>query len=390
MTQATERSQIIIIGAGPVGLTVALGLARKGIRSVIFEKKPELAKHSRATVITPSSLEDFDRLGVLDEILAQGARNDQIRILRASDRKPMLTFDFTELAAETSTPFAVALSQDRTEKILLDAALATGLVHVHFNGAFERFEETKQTVLVHVAGSRVIETDWLIATDGAKSAVREQLGWKLEGETYPTRAVLADVRIDPSFDTVDGWLADPTAQSFTIAIRFAPSVWRIIEAAIPDDVADTDLHQRSQDICARLFGNDAWQDTIWTSAYRKHERRAERYVQRRIVLAGDAAHLNSPAGGQGLNTGIADAELLVSSLVQAMESPDQATPIMQHYETSRITAFDTHVRGLTDGLEKMESAPAWLRRMAFSAIGVLRAAGIEKFMARKLSGIDAT
>lgn len=376
---------VVIVGAGPVGLGLALALARSHIRSVVLEKKARLDPHSRATLIVPRSLQFFHRLDVLQPFLDQGQRNDAIRILRASDRKSLLTFDFRDLADETPTPFAIALSQDRTERILLDAVHATGMVEVAFDTPFERFELRGTDVLIHGAGGRVFKADVMVGADGAHSAVRAQLGWELEGKTYPTRAVLADVRIADAFDIDAGWLADPRAESFTIAIRFAHGVWRIIELAVSSQVRDEDLPAHARRLADGVFGPGAWRETLWTAAYKKHERRAERFVEGRIALAGDAAHLNSPAGGQGMNAGLADADVLARELTAALAG---AGPILDHlrrYEDERIRAFDEDIRGLTDGLEKMETLPAWARSIAFSAVGLARAAGVERVVARKLS-----
>lgn len=379
---------VIIAGAGPVGLSLALALAQGGVRSLVLEKKRQLDPHSRATLIVPRSLAFFDRLGVLDRFLAEGERNDAIRILRASDRKLFLSFDFAPLAEETPTPFALALSQDRTESILLDAALSTGLVEVAFGAALESFQQHDHGILVTTGEGERLEASYLVGADGAHSAVRKQLGWTLEGKTYPTRAVLADVRIAPDFDVRQGWLADPKAASFTIAIRFADGVWRIIEAAVPDTVTDAELPDRAKRVAEATFGAGAWRETLWTAAYRKHERRAPRYVSGRIVLAGDAAHLNSPAGGQGMNAGLADADLLARQLRDALADPAQAGALLDQYETDRIRAFDHDIRGLTDKLEMMETMPAWVRNLAFSAVGLARVAGIERVVARKLAMLD--
>ncbi len=385
MTAATEQYPVVISGAGPVGLTLALSLARCGIRSLVLEKKTKLDPHSRATLIVPRSLEILKSLGVLNAFLEQGQRNDAIRIMRTPDHKILLTFDFTQMADDTPTPFALALSQDRTERILLDAVGQTGLVEVAFDTGFERFDHIQGGVRIQAGRGRVVEADWLIGCDGARSAVRGQLGWKLEGKTYKTRAFLADVQITPEHDVTTGWLADPKGDSFTIGIRFASGIWRIIEAAVPDTVTDAGLPDRARKLTEILFGQGAWRETIWTSAYRKHERRSARYVEGRVVLAGDAAHLNSPAGGQGLNAGLADAELLAQMLASALDQPDKATEYMAAYEHTRITHFDENVRGLTNALEMMESAPAWLRNLAFSGLSIARAAGIETIVARKLS-----
>lgn len=389
MSGTDETMPVVIAGAGPVGLTLALSLARRGVRTLVLEKKRELDRKSRATLIVPGALEIFEALGVLPAFLEQGQRNDAIRILRAPERAPFLAFDFAPLAGRTSTPFALALAQDRTERILLAAVQDTGLAEVAFGRAFEAYEPIEGGLRVRVSDGTTMRTRWLVGADGAHSAVRDQLGWTLEGKTYPTRAFLADVVIDPARDLDRGWLADPKAPSFTIAVRFGDGTWRLIESAIPDEVAETDFQYRARRLTDTLFGAGAWRDTLWTAAYRKHERRAARYRQGRVALAGDAAHLNSPAGGQGMNAGVQDADLLARALADARERPADAGQLLDAYEAKRIAAFDDHVRPLTDGIERMETAPAWLRSLAFSAVGLAQAAGVEALIARKLSLLDA-
>jgi 3-(3-hydroxy-phenyl)propionate hydroxylase len=379
---------VVIAGAGPVGLTLALSLARKGIRSLVLEKKKTLDPHSRATILVASSLELFEELDVLEKCLEQGQRNDAITIVRADDHAKMLSFDFGLLADRTSTPYVLALSQDRAEKILLDAANASQLVEVVFDDGLAEFEHGDQKVHVTSAKGRRIEASFLVGADGARSTVRGHLGLSLEGKTYPTRAVLADVEIAEHADVQGVWLADPDAHSFTIAIRFGDGLWRIIEGAIPDNVTDDMLEARAKQSALSLFGPDSWRSTVWTAAYRKHERRAAHYVVGRVILAGDAAHLNSPAGGQGLNAGIGDVKVLAPAIAQSLANPEQTLPLLDGYQAARIDAFDHDICGFTDGLEMMESSPAWVRKIGFSMVGLLRAIGIEKKVARKLSMLE--
>lgn len=230
---------------------------------------------------------------------------------------------------------------------------------------------------------------YLVGADGAHSAVRQLLGWDLEGDTYPTRAYLADVRVAPFADLTGGWLSDPKAASFTIAVRFGGDAdggtWRLIESSIPDTVTPADYDDHAQQIADRLFGPGAWRETLWTSAYRKHERRAARYHQGRVVLAGDAAHLNSPAGGQGLNTGLLDVHSLAWRLASLIEGAGDEDRLLDSYSDERARAFDADVRPLTDGIERMETLPAQVRGLAFSAVGLLRHSPLPGLVARKLS-----
>ena len=378
----SERLPVVISGGGPVGLTLALLLHRQGVKAVVLEKKVELDPHSRATLLVPHTMQVFHDLELLDEFVTQGQRNDAIRLLRTPDRKQLFNFSFDRLAQKTVTPFALALSQDHTEQILFDAARQAG-IDVRMGDNFDHFEVTPQGVRVHHGGGEPIEASLLVGCDGAHSGVRDQLGWELEGKTYNGRALLVDVRIADEADTEAGWLTDPTNQSFLFTIRFGKNIWRIIEADIHDDVADDQLADRAQHLATRLFGAGACRETLWFSAYRKHERRSDRYVDGRVVLAGDAAHLNSPAGGQGLNAGIGDAERLAHAIVTGLDG-DLAAELAS-YERERTTFFDKHVRPLTDSLEHMETASPWARRLIVGAAELARYIGFEHFLAHELS-----
>ncbi|MGL4178339.1 MAG: FAD-dependent monooxygenase, partial [Dermatophilaceae bacterium] len=386
----TDTAEIAVSGAGPVGLTLALLLARRGIRVTVLEAKTQLDEHSRATLITPRSLEVLTAAGVLEELVAAGQVYPALDILHSSDRRPLLSLDFAGSHDQTATAFALAIPQDRTERILLDAARASGLVDVRFDTPLRRFDDTGEQVVITAGRGEPhrLRARYLVGADGAHSAVREQLGWTLEGTTYPTRAFLADIAVAPDTGRTTGWLTDVTAPSFTLAVRFADDdrgqIWRLIESAIPDDVTEEDHEQRARAIADRIFGPSAWRSTLWTAAYRKHERRAERYRAGRIVLAGDAAHLNSPAGGQGLNTGLQDAVSLAWRLAAILDGAD-ADALLDSYGVERTAAFDRDVRPLTDGIERMETLPAWARRMAFSATGLLGRSPLPRIVARKMS-----
>ncbi|MBL0925350.1 MAG: FAD-dependent monooxygenase [Sphingomonadaceae bacterium] len=385
----SNSASVVISGAGPVGMALALALARQGVRTTLLEKKQELDRYSRAVLIIPRSLEFLDRLGVLDIFMAEGVRTDAIRMFHCVKRKPFLVCDFSRFKNKTKTPFALALSQDRTEHLLYQELMKTGLSEVRFNTEFDRFEEVEGGVRVYAKNGEVCNGDFLIGADGSWSGVRAQLGWQLEGETFPTRAVLADVKIAPEYDFRDGWLADPDAASLTMSIRFADGVWRIIEAAVAEHIqTDEDLEKHAKNMTDKLFGIGAWQGTIWTAAYRKHTRRSERYVSGRIVLAGDAAHINSPAGGQGLNAGFADVDMLSKRLAEALKQPVRTAELLADYERQRISSFDKDVKTLSESLEDMETAPAWARNIGFALLAVMRKTRldfVEAMLARKMA-----
>lgn len=388
-------TDVVIAGAGPVGLTLALALARRGVRTTVLERKDALDPHSRATLLPPRALEVLAAVGVLPAIVAGGQVNPALDIRRAGDHRRLLRFDFAAAAATTAVPFAVAIPQDRTERTLLDATGRTDLVQVRFGDPLERFTDHGDRVEVRTRSGARLTTRYLVGCDGAHSAVRERLGWVLEGRTYPTRAFLADVDVAPEHDLPGGWwLADPGATSFTLAVRFGGDEhggrWRIIESAVSDDVAEATFADRARTLTETVLGAGAWRGTRWTAAYRKHERRAERYHLGRVVLAGDAVHLNSPADGQGLGTGLQDAHALGWRLARLTAGVGDPEVLLTSYTQERTQAFDADVRPITSGIEQMETLPPWVRSTAFAAVGLLRRTGLPAAVTRRLAMLTPT
>ena len=358
-TPPDRSSPVAISGAGPVGLAVALGLARTGIRSVIIEKKTHLDPHSRATLILPRTLEIFQQWGVLDELLATGNQVPHVRLREPDHDHQILHVNFTKLADETASMFALALPQDRTERLLLDAVEATGLVDVRFATELLGFEQDTTDVRLRTRTGHTETTQttsYLVGADGAHSRVRGQLGVELAGKTYPTQALLADVRIDPALDRTDEWPTILNHRGIVVAIRFGNRVWRIIEQAVDERLNGPALDEHIVTLAQHLFGPGSV-EILWHSVYHKHERRAHRFRYGRITLAGDAGHLNSPAGGQGMNSGIQDAHNLVWKLAAAAAHPAaDSDALLESYSEERTSLIRRHVQPATDLAERFQTA----------------------------------
>lgn len=295
-----ERIPVLIVGAGPTGLSLALGLARAGVGSIVLERKPRLDPHSRATVIFPRTLEIFDQLDVLDRFLDEGARVPHIRLRDAPDGEQIVHFDFTDLAAQTATPFALALAQDRTEHLLFEAARASGLVDVRFNTEALGFEQDAEGVRLRFRSPESEDDLWarfLVGADGAHGIVRDTLGMGLDGKTYPTRALLADIRVPPAKDQEEFWPALLDEYGLTVAIRFGQGIFRVVADAVDDSVTDRTIDADVDRLTRRLFGAPAV-ETMWKAVYHKHQRCAPRFRVGNVLIAGDAAHLNSPPGAK--------------------------------------------------------------------------------------------
>ena len=377
--------QVAIAGAGPVGLTLAALLARRGVRTLVFDRKAELSERSRAVALFPRSLEVLHESGALDAVVANGQVNRAIRLRRADTHRLLLDFPFTSLDPISACGFMVAIPQDRTERAMLAALEGREGVEVRFGTELTGFEAAPDGVSLSFADGAAARADYLVGCDGAKSLVRDALGWKLEGKTYPTRAFLADVRVTAEADSVDGWRVDTELPGFVSCIRYAERCWRIIDQSVPEDEGQADLDARALDHARALFGENGVERVLWASSYRKHERLSDRFVDGRVILAGDAAHLNSPAGGQGMNSGIRDALNLAWKLDLALSGSGEAERLLASYEQEQRAAFRDEVGPFTDAVERMQTAPVWIRKLGFRNLWLGRALGLEERMARSLS-----
>ena len=384
-------TSVLIVGAGPTGLALALGLARSGVGSIVLEQKQQLDTHSRATVILPRTLEIFAQWGIIDRFTSAGNRVAHIRLCRAPKGEQIVHFDLTDLANDTSTPFAIALPQDKTERLLLDAVTATGLVDIRFEMKVLGFEQDAGGIKLRIqspGGEYELHGSFLVGADGAHSVVRETLGLELEGKTYPTRAMLADIRVPPEADQTEFWPA-LLDEGLVVGIRFGDGIFRIVADAVDESVDEHTIDDHVDRLARRLFGAPAV-ETLWRATYHKHERSAPHYRVGRVLLAGDAAHLNSPAGGQGMNSSIQDAHNLAWKLARvASHSSANVEALLDSYAEERRGYIDRVVQPTTDMMERFESAPTFLRMsivwLGDKLLGVGKSA---PGVARKVSMLD--
>ncbi len=386
MSSDARETQIAIAGGGPVGLAVALGLARQGIRSIVFEKARAPAPYARAGVLLARTLEIFRSWGLIDKIRAAAIAPDALHVCDALDDRELIRIDFSLLQDETLEPGCVFLPQHQTEAILREATLSTGLVEIRFghevvdlwhesDGICAKIRARDDAGTSNRAGESQhlydVHAHFLVGADGGDSTVRERLGIPLEGETYPTRVMLAVISIEDSRDALPWPRLRFDRQEYLAALRFSRGRWRVIAALSPKESDEAALaRQRIAEHVAATLGEGPF-DVEWASAFNIHRRHVPWFSVGRIALAGDAAHLNSPVGGQGLNAGIADAQNLAWKLANALRGGD-AMRLLASYDVERRSAIVAGTERFTDRLTKLMLAtrPEW-RRSLFAAGGRL-------------------
>ena len=332
-------TDVLIAGAGPVGLTLGAALTQRGLGNVLIDRQPAGANTSRAAVIHARTLEALDELKVTGEMVERGVVVPRFTV-RDGDRA-LLTVDFSDLP--TPYPYTLMLPQSETELILSDRLRRLG-GSVRRPAELVGLRPDDDGVTATLRDGETIRARYLVGADGMHSTVRELSGIGFTGKAYAESFVLADVRMD--------WpLPDDE-----VTLHFSPA-GLVVVAALPGGrhriVATLDEapeHPTAADVQAILDARGPRREparvreVVWSSRFRVHHRLAEHYRSGRVFLAGDAAHVHSPAGGQGMNTGIQDAIELAAVLAGGGD--------LDRYETVR-RPIAAGVVALTDRMTRV-------------------------------------
>lgn len=349
----SDASIPLVIGAGPVGLTMACELARHGVGCRIVDQNRERSQTSKALGIFPRTLEVFHTMGVVEQMLAESNRLQSLVIHHAAET--LAQIDFTGVASPY--PFALGLPQSETERLLLEHLSSLG-IEVERETSLTTLEQTSKAVhatLRHPDGSlETCSTPWLLGCDGAHSNTRHALGFEFEGSQYEESFVLADVRIDTALphDRIHLFLGD---DGILGAFPFGGERWRIVANIAPEsreqNLPEVTLEEVQRLTHERGFHEAKLSDAVWLSRFHISHRKVRDFRKLRVFLAGDAAHIHSPAGGQGMNTGIQDAFNLAWKLALVVRGRAPAQ-LLASYQQER----EPVVRGvlnLTDRITRM-------------------------------------
>lgn len=314
-----------IAGAGPVGLCAALALADAGISVHVLEAAAGLSEDLRASTFHPPTLDMLDAYGITAQLLAQGlvCPHWQIRLHPAGDRA---VFDLSVLAGDTAHPYRLQCEQYKLCRILLDRLAAYPHARVSFNAAVQSaLQDAGGVDLIFdgAGGATPLRSLFLIGADGARSIARSAIAAGFEGETYPETTILATTKFAFE-DALEGlshvsYCWREGAGNFSL-LR-VPGRWRV--SIYPPEGKDAEGMLADDQIEAALQAivpKSTPYEVMEKRAYRVHQRVASSYGSGRIWLAGDAAHLNSPAGGMGMNGGIHDALNLCEKLVRILRN----------------------------------------------------------------------
>ena len=298
-TALPARTEIAIVGAGPTGLALAVTLASAGVDFVIVDRLPEGANTSRAAVVHARTLEVLDELDASKELIDRGIQITRFAVRDGSRR--LLTVSFDRLP--TPHPYTLMVPQYETEDVLLARLRVLG-GDVHRPYEVNSVIQDQNGVTLTMSTGETIRAGYVVGADGMHSAVREASGIGFTGRAYGESFVLADVEMD--------WAPGRREVSLTFGAAGLAVVaplpgghYRVV-ATVDDAPVTPDLGFVQRLLDERTPGQANLTALAWSSRFRVHHRIADRYRSNRLLLAGDAAHVHSPAGGQGMNTGIQD------------------------------------------------------------------------------------
>jgi 3-(3-hydroxy-phenyl)propionate hydroxylase len=352
----TAKQPVVVVGAGPVGLCLALALAQSEIPVTIVETMSDdnfLDQVPRAGSNHPSTLEFFDKVGLYERMLPRGIVAPKFQYWDRQDASVIAEFDHIHLKDDTKFPFVLQCERIKIIEEALKMAKEHPLISMRMSTTFAGFSQSEDDVAVRVTnGDGETETiigSYLASAEGARSIARKDMDVEFEGFTYPERTLNIEVAYDFTKHgfTERNYISDPVEYSNLFHWKGPPDRWRIHFPTDPNE--DEDKFTRPEALQARLknfLRIDGDYEICGFNLYAVHQRVAKRFRVGRVILLGDAAHVNSPIGGMGLNSGVHDAFNLADKLARILQGAAHEAEL-DRYDRQRRQIAIKHTQAQT-------------------------------------------
>ncbi len=345
---------VVVVGAGPVGLSLAIDLAQRGQRVVLLDDADRIGEGSRAICFSKRSLEYWDRLGTGQRMVDKGVVWSVGKIFHGAS----LLYQFNLLPEQGhKRPAFINLQQFHAEAYLVDRVRELASIDLRWRNKVIGLAQRNDHVLLTIEtpdGAYRLRADYLVACDGARSSLRQMVGAEFAGQVFEDQFLIADVRMTAEFPTERWFWFDPPFHAGRSALlhKQPDEIWRI-DLQLHRD-ADPAVEKRPENVrprIARMLGHEEF-DFEWISLYKFQCRRMDKFIHGRVIFAGDAAHQVSPFGARGANSGLEDAENLAWKLdgVLRRTSPEA---LLESYDVERSAAADENIRESTRSTDFM-------------------------------------
>jgi 2-polyprenyl-6-methoxyphenol hydroxylase-like FAD-dependent oxidoreductase len=371
-------TDVLVVGAGPTGLTLAAVLLVKGVRVMLVDRQTEGANTSRAGAVNARTLEVLEGIDVTRRLIKEGIEAPLFTIRDGA--KVLLRLDFSGLV--TKYPYTLLVPQATTERLLLDRVRELG-GDVIRPKVLTTVTQDADGITATFTDGDVVRARYVVGADGMHSTVREQAGVGFTGGAYEHSFVLADARLTgdvPAQEVRLYW----AKEGLTVIAPLPDGTYRVV-APVDEAPEEPALEYVQQLLDTRVDGGLGVTDIAWGTRFRIHHRVADTYRVGRMLLAGDAAHVHSPAGGQGMNLGIQDAVVLADALAAVLDGASDA--LLDEYSATR-RPIATQVVELTDRLTRLATLPRPLRPVRNVGLGIIgRIPSATRGIALRLSGL---
>ena len=373
-------TDVLVVGAGPTGLTLAASLLARGKRAVVVDKLPKGANTSRAAAVNARTLEVLEHLDVARRMVKAGLIAPRFTMRQGP--RILMPVDFGELPTEH--PYTLMLSQADTERLLLERLHELG-GEVIRPKTLSRIVQDAAGVTATFDDGETIRASYAVGADGMHSTVREQAGIGFAGGEFAESFALADVRVSGEGPR-DQVILFYAKGGLNVLAPLPDDIFRIVApAADAPQVPSAAFVQSLLDTRGFGPGRTAVTELLWGTRFRIHHRVADSYRAGRLLLAGDAAHVHSPAGGQGMNLGITDAVALAGALSEVLHGGSETA--LDAYGTSQRQRAE-QVLKLTGRLTRIATLPRALRPIRNSAMQLTaRVPAVRRQLAFQLSGL---